>query len=71
MLRVRILDRVEDSNEFALGEPGVEPIPEVTIGHKVKRFSVVRVDRFPVGWEGELPTDQASNLISLGLAEAL
>jgi len=71
MKRVKIHDRVEDSNEFAAGTPGTDPIPDVTIGHRAKKFSIARIDKFPAGWTGDLPDAQAENLIALGLAEAL
>jgi hypothetical protein len=70
MTRVEILQRCEDSNEFMAGELGIDPIPNVTIGHKAKKFSVVRVDKFPAGWIGELPPQQADNLMRLGLAKS-
>lgn len=71
MKTVKISQRVEDSNEFAIGTDGTDPIPEVTIGHRVGKFSVVRVDKFPAGWQGALPDGQADALIKLGYATAV
>lgn len=71
MIEIEILDRCEDSNEFPVGMAGTGPIDGVTIGHRPRKFSTFRVDKFPAGWRGDLPDEQAQNLIRLGLAKAV
>ncbi len=77
MPKIRLLDLVEDSNEFTAedlrGVPALTPWTvggrEIKVGGNV--VGMMRVDRFPKGAEVEVPQPQADNLIALGLAELI
>lgn len=75
MAKIRLLDTVEDSNEFTAEDlRGVPAVTDFTIGGKELKVAgqvvgLARVDRFPKGVVVEVPQRQADNLIGLGFAE--
>lgn len=77
MAKIRLLDTVEDSNEFTAEDlRGVPAVTDFTIGGKELKVAgqvvgLARVDRFPKGAEVEVPQPQADNLVALGLAELI
>lgn len=68
-MRISMLDRVEDANEFPdNGDPLIGP-QSFTIGHRVRKGVVCRVDKIgPADGVVDLPTSQAKNLLAMGLA---
>lgn len=74
MRKVRLLDRVEDSNVFTdESEAAAIPNPRSVLGPEVRQgdrfISVPRVDYFAAGEVVELADWQAANLVDLGFAE--
>ena len=77
-MRVVMLDRVEDANEFTSAD--LDGVPAVLDGFTLKftpiEFGGVvvgayRVDKIPADAEVDLPVPQAENLIRLGLARLI
>jgi len=71
-MRVRILERIEDSNRFNDGDDPLTARQAFTIGHrKTSGNVVIRVDKLrPEHGVVDLPDVQAEGLMRLGVAES-
>ena len=75
-MQVRILQAVEDGNEFTAADLDGHPVAlpytvakpvAIKVGDTI--VGCYRVDKFPAGVVVDLPTKQAESLIALRLAE--
>lgn len=70
-MKVTILQRIEDANEFPdLNDPLVSVQP-FSVGHRQYKHHIARVDKLsPNLGEVDLPQSQAEKLVALGYAVA-